>query len=153
MTVHFICRGNIYRSVIAEAYLKSLRLKNVTVLSSGSVADVHRQQNEPARKRVMAFLAEKGIDQYAKDSAEQLIQKRLNDTDITVVVNQIAVDSASQIVQLPKNIIVWDVDDVDEGVNRIETPQDEARIFETTYQKIVSNVRTLVQQYNLGVTH
>jgi predicted protein tyrosine phosphatase len=36
MNIHFICRGNVLRSLIAETYLRSLELPNITVISSGT---------------------------------------------------------------------------------------------------------------------
>jgi len=33
--IHFVCRGNVYRSVLAEGYLKSKKIKNLEVTSSG----------------------------------------------------------------------------------------------------------------------
>jgi len=36
--IHFICRGNSFRSIIAEAYLNSLEIKDSRVLSNGTTA-------------------------------------------------------------------------------------------------------------------
>lgn len=41
MTIHFICRGNTYRSRLAETYLNSLQLDNIQALSSGIEASLN----------------------------------------------------------------------------------------------------------------
>lgn len=51
MNIHFVCRGNILRSVIAEAHLKSLNLEGITVISSGT--NVNR--GDPAERAFLQF--------------------------------------------------------------------------------------------------
>lgn len=38
MKIHFVCTGNIYRSRLAEAYLRSKQIPNFSVFSSGTKA-------------------------------------------------------------------------------------------------------------------
>jgi hypothetical protein len=45
MLIHFICRGNSFRSIIAEAYLNSLRIKGLRILSSGTAAASDKAKN------------------------------------------------------------------------------------------------------------
>ena len=45
MIIHFICRGNSFRSIIAEAYLNSLEIKDSRVLSSGTAAAPDKARN------------------------------------------------------------------------------------------------------------
>ncbi len=45
MIIHFICRGNSFRSIIAEAYVNSLKFKNLKATSSGTTAAVDRAGN------------------------------------------------------------------------------------------------------------
>ena len=65
MIIHFICRGNSFRSIIAEAYLNSLEIKDSRVLSSGTTAASGRARNL-AYYRMTLFLLEKhGIREFA----------------------------------------------------------------------------------------
>lgn len=38
-TIHFVCRGNNFRSRLAEAYLNSKKLPGIKVISSGIEAE------------------------------------------------------------------------------------------------------------------
>src|SRR4051812_25743231 len=40
--VHFVCRGNVHRSRLAEAYMKTLALEGFTYSSSGVEADSYK---------------------------------------------------------------------------------------------------------------
>jgi protein-tyrosine-phosphatase len=149
MTVHFICRGNANRSVMAEAYLKSLQIKGLTVRSSGAVADAHRVQNEAFIPGIDAFLKEQGLGQWVKSHPDQLTQQRVDGADVTVCMNQRVVDEAKQIVTLPANTIVWSVDDAGEG-RRPAIPGDNGRGYAPEiYREITKNVDELVRNLNL----
>lgn len=114
MRVHYICRGNAHRSRIAEAYTR-FRYPEVEVLSSGSVADEYRASGEAVIPIVDAFLAKQGIDVQMKPKAEQLTQDRLSEDDTTVCVNDVVYNECvAKGLQLPKNTIVWDIDDFQE---------------------------------------
>jgi protein-tyrosine-phosphatase len=58
MRVHFICRGNVYRSRIAEAYLKSLELEGLEVLSSGTIARERSEFTKPIAESTLKFLCQ-----------------------------------------------------------------------------------------------
>lgn len=66
MIIHFICRGNAFRSVIAEAYLNSLELKCLSVLSSGTAATLYRARNLADHRITLELLEEHGIRDFAK---------------------------------------------------------------------------------------
>jgi len=149
VTIHFICRGNTHRSLIAEAYLKSLQLKDVTVFSSGSVADFYRKLNEPRLLKVIARLSKHGIGQFAKTRADQLTQERADSADVTVCMNQIVVDECNQLFTLPPNTIVWDIVDTGEGHRIIKPGEDQSKYTEEIYQEITQKVDELVQSLHL----
>ena len=75
MIIHFICRGNAFRSIIAEAYLNSLEFKDLGVLSSGTAAASHKSQNLANHRLTLELLAEHGIRGFAKAGyGDQLTQ-------------------------------------------------------------------------------
>lgn len=147
MNIHFVCRGNVLRSHIAEAYLKSLELKDVAVTSSGTVADEYRESNREFIINARDLLVRHGLSQFVKDVPEQLTQDRLTGQDIVVLMNQIVHDEAMPIVVLPKNTIYWNIIDVGEGDRTIESNRLEYE--EIIYQEVTNKVDDLVAKYNL----
>lgn len=149
MTIHFICRGNAHRSLIAEAYLKSLRLKNVEVLSSGTVADRYRAENEPRIPKIIARLNTHGTGEFAKAKPDQLTQERLTGSDIVICMNQIVADECKQLVTMPDNTLVWNVTDVGEGERMLHPGDDELKYFDEIYEEIAQKVDELVRKEGL----
>jgi protein-tyrosine-phosphatase len=114
MRIHYICRGNAYRSRLAEAYTKSIR-PDSDVISSGTVADSHLTQNEPIVRLTLQFLKDQGLGAYAKQTTDQLTQERILPDDIAVCLNQRIYDESAPFV-LPKRTEVWDITDWSEAM-------------------------------------
>ena len=74
MNVHFICRGNILRSLVAETYLKSLNLKNLHVTSSGTNVNWEDETERKYFSNTLRLLNNHGIEAHVKDLPEQLTQ-------------------------------------------------------------------------------
>lgn len=147
MNVHFICRGNVLRSLVAEAYLKSLGLENIQVISSGTNVDWDNVVEKGFFANTLNLLDRHGIKSYAKDRPDQLAQSRIDDQDITVCMNQRVVDEAQAIVELPGDVMNWNIIDIGEGhrTNRESRQQYEEEI----YKEITDNVDELVKRINL----
>src|SRR5262249_37678397 len=115
MIIHFICRGNTFRSIIAEAYLNSLELKNLSVLSSGTAATYYKARNLANHRITLDLLGQHGIRRFAKAGyGDQLTQSRLDKADITVCMNQRVYDECLRCVTLPASPRVWSVADIGE---------------------------------------
>jgi protein-tyrosine-phosphatase len=85
MIIHFICRGNVFRSIIAEAYANSLGVTGWSVLSSGTAGALDKAQNLVYHGTTLELLRRHGIGEFAKaDYGDQLTQARLAGADITV---------------------------------------------------------------------
>lgn len=154
MTIHFICRGNVLRSLIAETYLKSLNIPGVTTLSSGAIADETRAANDDAgyMTDTKAVLTKHGLASYTKERADQLTQDRLSDNQLVVFANQIAYDEAAAIVQLPAAQIIWEITDIGEG-DRIATTGAQRLIYtQEIYNEIIALVDELLQAQGFHLT-
>ena len=142
MNVHFICRGNVLRSLIAETYLKSLNLPNIKVISSGTSVDWDDPTEREYFANTLAVFERHGIKQYAKSRSDQLTQDRIvTNGDGVVLMNQRVVDEATGIVRLPEGALNWEIIDIGEDHR---TGSDSRESYEEEiYQEITRKVRDL----------
>lgn len=71
MHVHFICRGNSFRSIIAEAYAKSLGLKDMIFTSSGTIARRRGTSNDNKHPIIVEQLERIGLGPYINKIGEK----------------------------------------------------------------------------------
>lgn len=150
MIIHFVCRGNAFRSIIAEAYLKSLEIQGVEVQSSGTVASRDKHKNLANFPTTLALLEKHGIRKYVKDHiGDDLTQDSIDKSDILVFLNRIAYDEAVSRFVLPKNIYIWDVSDIGEKGRIVTNDSQKAAYWEDVYNEIVNNMKDLRTQTGL----
>lgn len=145
MIIHFICRGNAFRSIIAEAYLSSLELKDWAVLSSGTAAASEKVRNLASYGRTLELLEEHGLRGYAKPGyGDQLTQPRVESADVTVCMNQRVYGECLRCVTFPASPRIWSVADIGEP-GRISDDESERQLYrEEAFREIVRNVDRLV---------
>jgi len=145
MLIHFICRGNSFRSIIAEAYLNSLEVEGVSALSSGTDAVVNKAGNLVYYRMTLELLGQHGIREFAKAGyGDQLTQALLEEADSTVCMNQRVYDQGLQIVTFPGNTRIWSVTDIGEPGRIARTESEQLLYREEAYQEIVKNVDQLI---------
>ena len=144
MIIHFICRGNVLRSLIAETYLKSLRLPNLTVISSGTVTDTYKESDKPFFENTTRLLTEHGLKEYIKLDSEQLTQSRLDSSGLNICLNDRVISDTRNIFTFPENTVVWNIIDIGEGP-RTEKYENGREVEEVIYDEIVAMVDALVK--------
>ena len=147
MIVHFICRGNVFRSIIAEAYLNSLKFENLRAISSGTAAAVDRARNLAAYNETLELLAKNGIREFAKAGyGDQLTPSRLAGAGVVICMNQRVHDECQHLVGLPAGTRIWSVADIGEQGRVARTEDGKARYREEAYLQIVDGVGQLVTE-------
>jgi protein-tyrosine-phosphatase len=147
MIVHFICRGNSFRSIIAEAYLNSLKLNNLKAISSGTTAAADKPGNLAAYTETLGLLEKNGIREFAKAGyGDQLTQSRLEATDVVICVNQRVYDECQQLVTLPADTRIWSVADIGEQGRIAHTEPGKDLCREAAYQEIVESISQLISE-------
>jgi protein-tyrosine-phosphatase len=145
MIIHFICRGNSFRSIIGEAYLNSLEIKDTSVPSSGTTAALDKERNLAYYRRTLELLDAHGIREFAKaDYGDQLTQERVEKADITVCMNQRVYDECLQHVTFPVSPHIWSVADIGEPGRIAHDELENLRYREEAYQEIIMNVNRLI---------
>jgi protein-tyrosine-phosphatase len=146
MVIHFICRGNAFRSIIAEAYMNSLKKPDVTVISSGTVASENKENNSDNFLKTLALLDKHGITQYAKDHhGDNLSQGLLDRSEIVICMNRLVYEEANCLFKLPPDTHIWDITDLGEG-DRIPTTEAEREVLsEGIYSEIAKNIDDFVK--------
>ena len=147
MIIHFICRGNAFRSIIAEAYLNSLEIKNWIVLSSGTAAAAEKSRNLASYERTLELLKKHGIRGFAKVGyGDQLTQSRLDGADVVICLNKRVHDECQQLVTLPADTRIWAVADIGEAGRVADTESGKNRYREEAYQEIVEAIDQLISE-------
>jgi len=144
MNIHFICRGNVFRSLIAETYLHSLQLSGIDAISSGTNVNWDDPQEKEYFANTLTLLERHGIKEFAKTTPEQLTQDRIDTHhDVIVLMNQRVIDEARNITTLPGNIKNWNIIDIGEGHRTNQTHRE--LYEEEIYEEIIRKVDELIQ--------
>lgn len=147
MLIHFICRGNSFRSIIAEAYLNSLGFKNLKAISSGTMAAVDRARNLTSYTETLGLLAKNGIREFAKASyGDQLTHSRLEGAGVVVCMNRRVYDECQRLVTLPASTRIWSVADIGEPGRTAHTEPARNLYREQAYHEIVEGISGLLSE-------
>jgi protein-tyrosine-phosphatase/8-oxo-dGTP pyrophosphatase MutT (NUDIX family) len=109
--IHFICRGNTFRSRLAEAYAKSLKHDGYTVSSSGIETAAH--ENIDVSPFTLAIAKKHKLSTKLSAHKRQTTKKILTDADVLVFLNKDIYDDAMGEFKVDaRKAVVWNIDDL-----------------------------------------
>jgi protein-tyrosine-phosphatase len=148
--IHFVCTGNAYRSRLAEAYLRSKKLPNVNVSSSGIQAKEFYHKNGPISWYAARLIKRHDLIPHTKRDSTQTSLKHLNNADIVVFMTDMHYTYAKTKLKYHKNTFeIWNIGDIDDAdFFGTERDSDMMRIqhSEKTFKQIKEKVDSLVKR-------
>ena len=112
--IHFICRGNVYRSRLAEAYAKSLLRDDSDIQISSSGIEAKLALNGNVDVDAVKALEVDNLKHHLAPNWLQTTQELIDSLDVIVFMNDSVYDDASKLFNLPKEkCVTWHIKDVD----------------------------------------
>jgi protein-tyrosine-phosphatase len=112
--IHFICRGNVYRSRLAEAYAKSLLKDDSDIEISSSGIEAKLALHGDVVIDALKALEADNLKKHLAPSWQQTTQDLIDRVDLLVFMNDSVYHDASKLYNLPKDkCVIWHIKDVD----------------------------------------
>lgn len=113
-SIHFICRGNVYRSRLAEALARSiLEEKNRAKISSSGI-EAKKALNGDVSAETVRLLSEENLRHYLYPVWRQTTQEVIEDNELIVFMSQTLYAQAKEMFKIPKDKVqVWNIPDKD----------------------------------------
>jgi protein-tyrosine-phosphatase len=139
-TVHFICRGGIFRSRVAQAIATSRADSSDDVRFVSSGIDAQENIYGNIAPWCSYELKKHQIEAYAQPSWIQTTQKLIDRSDELIFMSKDVFEDASKIYKLNKPKILWDVEDMYAEIDTQGFDKEKADII---YSQIVAKVSML----------
>lgn len=134
-TIHFVCRGNIFRSRLAREYLTDTS-KKVKVVSSGIWAK--QALYGSISRHAKALMHDHGLKNHQRGWV-QTTQRNIDDSTLVIFMSETIFQDASKMFDLSSTkYLVWDIADIKRS--KQATSIDDG---EKIYQKIVDRIEEL----------
>ena len=111
--VHFVCRGNVYRSRLAEAYAASLLDKKTIVVSSSGI-EANLALNGDVDPETVRLLEDENLSHHLTPTWHHTTQDDIDKNDIIVFMSKSLYRQANDQLKIPaKKVRIWDIPDID----------------------------------------
>ncbi|MDQ3099114.1 MAG: hypothetical protein M3Q44_05200 [bacterium] len=149
MRIHFVCTGNVYRSRLAEAYINSKRIDQLTVSSSGTEASDNTCG--PICWYTQRIIEACGLVPYEFPHWRQTTSESFSDVDFVVFMEEMHYKYAvAECGFKGDRFEIWHVPDLDE-LHTLDVSEtvEAVRVSEQTFELIKGRVNALVEK--LGI--
>jgi len=148
--VHFICQGNVFRSRLAEAYLKSICSAGVKVTSSGVAAN--QNTDGPIGWYAAKIIKKNSLIEFASPNWTQTSVAILKEQQLVIFMTQAQLRYVKATLGfLPKSYQVWEIPDLTDfgytsddlsNKNLIASIKKSDQIFDQLKIKIAELIKT-----------
>ena len=147
MKIQFICSANVFRSRMAEAYLKSKNISNLIVSSSG----IRAQEGLDGLvcKETIEILKKHDLIQFLSKGWTQTNKKDIEDQDIVIFMENVHYEYCYDLLNCNiLNYEIWNVKDVPNELQNMEPePVEEIlAVSEKIFQEIKNHVDILLKK-------
>ncbi|HMT39934.1 MAG TPA: NUDIX domain-containing protein [Candidatus Saccharibacteria bacterium] len=134
-TIHFVCRGNVFRSRIAREYLAK-HSEGIKIISSGIMAD-HKLFGSISH-HAKALMKQHGLEDHQKKWV-QTTQRNIDSSTLVIFMSQTILADAKKMIDLTNTkYLVWNIKDI--SPNSKENNTEKA---EQIYQSITEEIKKL----------
>jgi len=137
--VHFVCTGNVYRSRLAEAYLKGRQLSWLHASSSGIAAEHHFLENGPICWWAMRLIYNDCLAPFMSVSSTQTTAHHLTEANIVIFMSQEHYQYAKDHLGYQGSCYqIWSIADMDENLesNDVACIKSAEHTFECIREKV-----------------
>jgi len=139
MTIHFICKGNTFRSRLAETYLNSKQIPNLKAISSGIEAETN--DCGPITWYAQRLIQDEQLIPFEKPAWDQTTKLMLEEGDLTIFMHQNIYDFCVKHFDFNgKNFQIWEIPDIRTHLltftEEVEKMKATEKIFAEIKQKI-----------------
>lgn len=151
--IHFVCRGNVHRSRLAEAYMRRLALPDFTFSSSG--VEAHRYPtNTKSRFTEIVLNHQPQLRKTMSPKRTQTTPELLQAPDVVICLDKSVYDDALRLFAIdPRKTQVWHVEDIDKRVARAGTTLDDLESVTAFEDDIFSKIRQECNRLAEYLTH
>jgi protein-tyrosine-phosphatase/8-oxo-dGTP pyrophosphatase MutT (NUDIX family) len=147
INIHFVCRGGIYRSRLAEAYLRSLDQKEIWNISSSGICAEKHNLHLTISPRTVRIAANENLSKYLTQVKTQTSNQVLDGRDLIIFMSKDVFRDAKRSYNFNDKIcLVWNVKDVGDWPKELPSPQKSQK----TYRQVRKRVNQLFKDISSG---
>ena len=144
MTVHFICKGNTFRSRLAETYLNSKQIPNLKAISSGIEAELN--DCGPVTWYAQRLIHDGDLIPFEKPTWEQTTKLLLEEGDLTIFMHQNIYDFCVKHFDFNgKNFQIWEISDIRIHLLTFEEEVEKMQVTEKIFTEIKQRIDKLIK--------